>query len=134
MNYNTAQKKSLVNFMRKNYNSSFTIDDIASKIPVGKSTIFRLMPKLIDDGVVKRFTKGTSRVFLYQYVNCKECSCHLHMKCTECGKILHMDNAYTDNLLSNILSDNSFSVDKNRTILFGKCLDCLTDNERGEKI
>lgn len=136
MEYNTIQKKLLIDFMRKNHNRSFTIDEIASEISVGKSTIYRLMPKLIDDGTVKRFTKGTTRVFLYQYVNCKECSCHLHMKCTDCGKILHMDNTYTDKLLSNIMCDSSFSVDKNRTILFGKCSNCIkeTNIQRSESL
>ncbi len=124
MGYNTIQKKLLADFLRQNHNSSFTIDEIASKISVGKSTIYRLMPKLVEDGTVKRFTKGTTRIFLYQYVNCKECSCHLHMKCMDCGKILHMNDKVTNDLISSIMFDNNFTVDKNHTILFGKCSHC----------
>lgn len=125
MEYNTTQKKQLLDFLKENNEVAFAIEDIASRISVGKSTIYRLMPKLIKDGIVKRFTKGTTRVFLYQYINCEECSGHLHMKCTDCGKILHMDNKITNALLSNIMCDNEFSVDKNQTILFGKCSHCI---------
>ena len=128
MGYNTIQKKLLVNFMRDNHNNSFTIEEIASRVSVGKSTIYRLMPKLLEDGVVKRFTKDSTRIFLYQWIDCEECSSHLHMKCTDCGKILHMDNSYTDKLLGIILCNSSFSVDKNRTVLFGKCSNCINSD------
>ena len=49
---------------------------------------------------------------------------HLHMKCTECGKLLHMNNDVSKELLNEIFDLSNFSVDKETTVLYGKCKDC----------
>ncbi|MBQ3573159.1 MAG: transcriptional repressor [Clostridia bacterium] len=122
--YNTHQKKLLIDFLKLNCDTAYTIEEIAAAIPVGKSTIYRLMTKLIENGIVKRFSGDTGRIFLYQYISCEHCSAHLHMKCTDCGKIFHMDVGASDTLLSDIEQGNNFSVDRSRTILLGKCAHC----------
>lgn len=124
MGYKTEQKQQLINFLSKNCDRSFTVDEIAASINVGKSTIYRLIPALVSSGTVKRFTKSVGRCSYYQFVKCAHCSSHLHMKCVSCGKILHMDNTESDTLLHDIFQNSDFSVDKNQTILFGKCSDC----------
>lgn len=124
MTYNTEQKRTLLTFLSNNCDKAYTIEEIASSINVGKSTIYRLIPKLVEDGVVKRFSKDSGRRFLYQFIRCEHCSSHLHMKCVSCGKILHMDNKETETILNDIFENSDFSVDKNQTILFGKCSEC----------
>lgn len=122
--YNTVQKQQLLEFLKNNSDRAFTIEEIASEISVGKSTVYRLMPKLVDEGIAKRFTKGTSRRFLYQLIGCGCHAVHLHMKCTQCGRILHMSNAASETLLQEVLEKSNFSVDKEQTMLFGKCAHC----------
>lgn len=122
--YNTHQKKLLANFLKLNCDRAYTIEEISNEIPVGKSTIYRLISKFVENGIVKRFPGETGRTFLYQYISCEHCSAHLHMKCINCGKILHMDDSVSDNLLSNIMQGNDFSVDRSRTVLLGKCAHC----------
>ena len=124
MEYNTHQKKLLTDFLKLNCDKAYTIDEIANEVPVGKSTIYRLISKLTESGVVKRFSGETGRIFMYQYISCEHCSAHLHMKCVDCGKILHMNNKVSENILNNIMQDNNFSVDDAQTILLGKCSDC----------
>lgn len=124
MGYNTEQKRQLIDFLSQNCDHSFTIDEIAANISVGKSTIYRLIPALVSSGIVKRFTKDSGRRFFYQFIKCEHCTSHLHMKCVSCGKILHMDNAESDIILHDIFENSDFSVDKSQTILFGKCSDC----------
>lgn len=124
MEYKTQQKLLLYNFLKTNSNSSFSIEEIAEKIPVGKSTIYRLISKMITENVVRKFTKPGASGFFYQFINCdKRCS-HLHLKCTYCGKIFHLNNKTSQNILSFIMQDNAFSVDQNETILMGKCSKC----------
>lgn len=124
MEYKTQQKLLLLNFLKSNRNSSFSIEEIAERIPVGKSTIYRLISKLIAENHVRKFTKPGARGFFYQLINYNKCCSHLHLKCTDCGKIIHLNNKTSQNILSYIMQDNAFSVDQNETILMGKCSKC----------
>ena len=133
--YNTEQKKILIDFLKKHKDESFTIEEIHKRLRAftnnvpGLSTLYRLMPKLAEEGLVKRFSEDGKRRFLYQIVGGKQCSTHLHMKCTECGKLLHMNNSLSEALLEEIQNCSKFSVDRGQTVLFGKCADCQNSEE-----
>jgi len=130
--YQTEQRKTLVDFMKKNRESSFTIEelvirmqsDLASGSVPGKSTVYRLMQKIVSEGTVKRFVKGNSRQFVYQITGCEHFDKHLHLKCVECGKLFHMSNQLSDDVFKQIFADSNFSIDEEQTVLFGKCAEC----------
>ena len=130
--YNTEQKTELINFLKKNPQKSYTIDDISREMkldpefssPPGKSTIYRLMPKLVENNTVKCFIKSAGEKATYQIVGGDKCSFHMHMKCTDCGKLLHMSNSASNNILAEIKENNDFDVDINQTLIFGKCAKC----------
>jgi Fur family ferric uptake transcriptional regulator len=129
--YKTEQKKLLIDFLKQHSEECFTIEEIAKEMSEknetavpGLSTIYRLMPRLVDEGLVKRFSGDSKRRFLYQIVAGEHCGMHLHMKCTECGKLLHMNDDISDTLLKEIFKASNFSVDSGKTVLFGKCDDC----------
>ncbi len=124
MEYNTHQRTTIVEFLKENSNRAFSIEEIAEKIPVAKSTVYRLMPKLLCDGTIKRFTNKAGRGSLYQHMACDGCSHHFHLKCTLCGKILHMKSSASDRLSASIKNASNFSVDKSQTVLLGICSDC----------
>ena len=70
--YHTQQRKILIDFLRENFEKSFTIDEIIRSVgetSISQSTAYRLITKLEEDGIVKRSVRGTSRSFVYQYVN-----------------------------------------------------------------
>lgn len=130
--YNTEQRKILIDFMSKNSEIPFTIEELIIALQndtnivsvPGRSTVYRLMNKLVEEGVVKRFVKGHSRHFHYQIVASHHCHDHIHMKCTKCGKLYHMDNAQTEKILCEVLSSMNFAVDKEETTLYGLCKTC----------
>ena len=128
--YNTHQKELLISFLKSNPDTPFSIDEVASRLQdmspdaPGKSTVYRLMSGLVEKGTVKRFVKGNSRQFLYQIAGSEECHHHLHLKCTECGRLLHMKHELSEQLLSDILGENDFTVKVDSTTLFGCCKDC----------
>ena len=124
MEYKTQQKNLLISFLKENSQRAFSIDDIAAQIPVGKSTIYRIISKLSENGPVRKFANDNSRGYLYQYMDCDKCNRHLHMKCTDCGKVFHMNDTASERILKNIMQNNNFSVDNTQTILVGKCSDC----------
>ena len=129
--YETEQKKILLEFLTKNAHQAYSVDELVSGMKEtygegvpGVSTVYRLMTKLVGEGTVKRFVKGHSRRFVYQIVDGTHCRSHLHLKCMECGKLLHLDERISDALLDQIRANNSFSVNEEETVLFGECAAC----------
>ena len=133
--YKTHQKEMLLEFLRKNPDTPYSVEELASALEKeyedapGKSTVYRLIGQLVDKGTVKRFVKGNSRQFLYQLAGGEECHHHLHLKCTECGKLLHMGHELSEKVLANILGENDFTVEPDSTTLFGCCKDCKLKGE-----
>ena len=133
--YNTQQKRSLVDFLTRYSGRAFTADEIVSALEKnspdtpGRSTVYRLINRLCEDGTVKRFVPDGSKRFRYQIAGGEECHHHLHLKCTECGRLIHMPDAQTDDVLKVVFGDCDFSVDREQTTLFGCCGDCRRKDE-----
>ncbi len=124
--YHTQQRKILIDFMQKNHEKSFTIEEILSSIGgagISQSTAYRLITKLFEDGIVKRSVSETGRSYVYQYKNNDECVGHLHMKCTGCGKVYHLDSGITSSIQNGIKNTANFELDSH-TVLLGKCNSC----------
>lgn len=124
--YNTHQRKALIDFLQSNSEKAFTIDEIVNRMSnneISQSTAYRLMTKLVEDGLVHRSVKGNSRSFIYQYISDKKCDGHLHMKCTGCGKVYHLDSGITAHIQNDIKNNTHFEIDSH-TILLGKCDTC----------
>lgn len=124
--YNTQQRKLLIDFLQSNSSKAFTIEEIINAMvgnEISQSTAYRLMTKLVEDGLVHRSVKGNSRSFVYQYISDHKCEGHLHMKCTDCGKVYHLDSSTTSRIHEDIKSNSSFEID-DHTILLGKCSLC----------
>ena len=127
--YNTQQKKELMDFLKKHPERAYTIDDIAAGMksdpefsnPPGKSTIYRLMPGLAQENLVKCFSAGRGTKATYHIMGGESCHFHIHLKCTGCGKLLHMSDEASKAISGNLLHDSGFMLDMGRTILFGLC-------------
>ncbi len=134
MTYHTAQKKILIEFLQQHSEEAFTVEELAARLmgehAPGKSTLYRLLPHLVETGDVKRFTKDGCRKAMYQAVGCCHCEAHLHLKCTDCGKLLHLDDDASTAVLRNVLRNSHFAVDEKQTVLFGKCGSC----RNGDKV
>lgn len=126
--YQTEQRKCLLDFLSSNADKQYTIGEIAGHMTggdkPGKSTLYRLMTRLVQEGYVKRFVKGNSRKFVYQYVNGKHCSSHLHLKCILCGQLIHLDDKDSKSLRQQVLKQNNFEINEAETTLFGTCEKC----------
>ncbi|MBQ7638832.1 MAG: transcriptional repressor [Clostridia bacterium] len=126
--YKTKQKEVLLEYLSQTRDEPQSIEKIVEELKsrgedLGKSTVYRLIKKLSDDGSVKYFSEG--KKFLYQLSGGEECHHHLHMKCTGCGKLLHMDHEQSEIIIENIYGKNGFTVSSGETTLFGKCEECV---------
>jgi Fur family ferric uptake transcriptional regulator len=126
------QKRRLTEFMTKNYEKSFSVEELvvemereySKEFAPGKSTIYRLIQKMTEEGLVKRLVGEHDRKFTYQIAAGEHCAYHLHMKCTDCGRLLHMDDDESSKIMKEIFKTNNFKIDERQTVLVGKCRDC----------
>lgn len=140
LTYQTRQKKMLVEFLNAHHNKQYTIDEIVAqmtaehlrggesdedeKLP-GKSTVYRIMNQLVDEGLVRRFSEGGgSRQFLYQAMESSGCRYHFHLKCVRCGKLIHLDDELSLAFEQAVRDKFAFFVDEGQTMIFGSCEEC----------
>ena len=133
--YNTEQKKLLLEFLEKNHDSAFTIEEITTELKsrgasVGKSTVYRLMTRLVEEKRVKRQLADGSRKAIYRITLDEHCHNHLHLQCTKCGRVLHLDEEVSDRLLDTVKMLKDFSVSEENTVLMGKCADCTLGGKK----
>ena len=129
MAYRTEQKERLLSFLRENPERQFSMEELVEALTpsgnIGRSTVYRLMRHLTEDGAVRRFMVGGGRHIYYQYVDGKSCGCHLHLKCQVCGRLYHLDGAVSAFMQKQIEASNRFLLDERRTLLIGTCRQCL---------
>ena len=128
--YKTHQKELLLRYLYAHRARPMRVEEIAEALrkdapdAPGKSTVYRLIGRLYEEGSVKRFEDAASRAFTYQYAGGEACRSHLHMKCLDCGRLLHMDREQSRRLTGEIFGENGFEVDQEETTLFGHCAEC----------
>ena len=133
MTYNTEKRAGILDFFSKSGGQPFSAEDICSAILKdgrGKSTVYRLIAKLVEEGQLRRISDGKTRHVTYQYVQTGHCSKHLHLKCKGCGRMIHLDEQISHNLEANILKIEGFTIDVG-ALLYGTCKSC---GYRGEDV
>ena len=67
--YKTQQKKILLKFLEENCNKQLSIEEMLSLLPLGsmgKSTVYRLVHNLTEEGILKRYMRENTKTFVYQ--------------------------------------------------------------------
>ena len=129
--YSTEQKKLLYAYLSGNGHRAYTVDELIEGLRLsygmcapGKSTVYRLIMKLVEEGKVRRFSKGSGRQFVYQIVGCRDGEAHIHLRCISCGKFMHLDEKTSEELICRVEKACGFAVKTGETVLFGECADC----------
>ena len=135
--YQTSGKQRLVEFLCRNENRQFSVDELHSEMTaegseIGKSSLYRQLEVLCDKGAVRKFRDESRNCAVYQYVG-KECDCgtHFHEQCTVCGKLNHLDCGDSAEFVEHLLRVHGFSVDRGRSILYGVCAACRAEGKGG---
>lgn len=126
--YQTEQKRQLLHFLHENKTKQYTIDEMISHMDSenmpGKSTIYRLMKQLVEEGKVKRCNKNNSRQFVYQLLDGECCSMHFHLQCENCGKLFHLQEEETRQVQYFLHLKKNFDIDIGRSLFLGICENC----------
>lgn len=132
--YNTRQKRDMLAFLTSNNLKHYTLDELTQAmrddgITAGKTTVYRFVEGLAEQGRVRKYQNDTG--WFYQYIeDDAHCDAHLHLMCRECGALFHVDCEMVGMLSRHIMAEHKFALDAKRTILVGICGECAA--QQGE--
>lgn len=134
--YKTEQKTILLDYLSAHADRAFTLEELCASMVgrgVGKSTVYRLVARLAEEGVVRRYLREGRRGYTYQFFAGQDCHAHLHLRCTACGRVLHLCEGASDALRALLSADCGFALDGEKTMLYGSCAACAasTGKEAG---
>ena len=137
VSYNTRQKKLVLELMENSGDSLFSCDEITVMLsengtPVGKTTVYRQLERLVQDKKIKKIYADASKSYVYQYVDeGLDCHKHMHLRCMQCGKYVHLGCDFMNKVNEHISSHHDFTVDNSNTEIVGICGKC--SSERGAR-
>lgn len=126
MVYNTEKKAKLLTFLKENAEKSYTVEEICEKILEnghGKSTVYRLVSRLCEDGVLRKILDESTGKISYGYLDCPRCHSDLHLKCRECGQLIHVDDKAFHAFEGSLFKSSGFIIDRG-ALIFGVCEAC----------
>lgn len=136
--YKTEGRQRLLSFLLDHPDRQYTVDEIRQALnergesagdtarkTAGKSSLYRQLSELCEDGTVRKFRTDTQSSFVYQLIGHTDCQHHFHLKCIRCGRLVHLECSLSEELLEHIRTDHRFRVDSGRSILYGCCEDCV---------
>ncbi len=135
--YKTKQRQAILDYLIQNKEKHVTVSKISDYLEsdgnhVGVTTIYRHLDKLLEQGLVRKYTVDGTTSACFQYTDPDGCcSEHFHLKCEKCGKLYHLSCEHVSELCSHIYSEHGFRINLCRTVLYGVCENCISE-EKGE--
>lgn len=128
--YRTRQRQRIMEYLTEHSHEHLTADDIALYFQqggerIGKSTVYRYLDYLVQEGIVRRFHLDNDGAACYQFIGEREdCHLHLHLKCSKCGELFHVDSPTLSKIDREMEDAYGFAVDHTKTVLYGDCGEC----------
>jgi Fur family ferric uptake transcriptional regulator len=128
--YQTRQGAQILDYLASLKGEHVTAAAIAGRFeggkpPIGKTTVYRHLEKLVEDGKVRRyFLEGDSAC--YQYTGGAECREHFHLKCESCGELIHLNCDVLKDVTAHVMKDHRFAINPLKTVFYGTCGSCLS--------
>ena len=124
--YHTEKRDAIADFLRSHASEAFSLEELCRILcpdGKGKSTVYRLVSRFVDEGTVRKIADIRTRHNSYQWIG-EGCSHHLHLKCTVCGQVIHLDHETSHKFEDTLRASLSFLLDEEQTLLFGTCKGC----------
>ncbi len=125
MHYSTEARRRILSLFGENAESSFSTADILTALPdIPKSSVYRVVDSLEEDGRIMRVGVSRRRAAFYQLSDSAVCARHMHLRCSLCGRTVHMDET-TTRAIENIIEEKYGYGDCVQSVMMGKCPSCL---------
>lgn len=132
--YQTKQQEAVAELFQRCQSSCLTAEEahrllLENGMEVGKTTVYRAITKLCDQGILRRYApESSSGSARYQYNPCRES--HLHIRCAGCGAMEHLHCSDVEAFSAHIRAHHGFVLDEGRTVLCGLCESCASKREK----
>lgn len=136
--YNTIQRKLIMAVIEKNRGRHITAEEVLLALvqegrPVAKATIYRHFYRLVEEGVLIKYSPVDGASACYQYADTQEkLLANYHIKCERCGKLFHLDCSFLDQISDHFSEHHKFDLNRFKTVFYGVCSECRKKN-RDEK-
>ena len=87
--YHTQQRCALLAFLSAHADEQFTVEQLLAAMgdeAPGRSTVYRALDRLVEEGTVRRFAPESGGSAAYQAMDPGHCDAHLHLKCDPSGR------------------------------------------------
>lgn len=128
--YKTKARNMIVDYLKANADKRFTAGDIVKALSesgatIDRSTIYRNIDRLCEDGKLVRYKENDVNGACFQYSEGHgSCHQHMHAQCANCGKIYHLDNEIFAGAEEKLKEEYGLEIDFGKTVIIGKCEDC----------
>ncbi|MBR0374097.1 MAG: transcriptional repressor [Mogibacterium sp.] len=130
-NYHTRQRDELTECLRSMAGGHITVNDVYRRLAeqgsrTGMTTVYRQLEKLVDEGLVNKYTIDASSPACFEYVGAdahagQAC---FHCKCDKCGKLIHLHCHDLETIQAHLLAEHGFQMNPFRTVFYGLCEEC----------
>ena len=124
--YHTRQRSALLEYLQKSRTGWFSSRDIIDEpsLDLGEATVYRMLSKLTDEGVLEKKAAENGRGSLYRFSGTADCHGHMHLRCLVCDNTFCLHSEELERAEQDIGSKLGFSVDESKTTLYGVCSSC----------
>ena len=127
--YTTKQGKAILEYLSSFGDEHFTVEQIATHLAsqdlnVALTTIYRQLEKLMISGKVRKYVLSGVSSACYQYIP-ESNQEYLHIKCDNCGKLAHLQCGTMERLSEHVSDKHDFQINQVKTVLYGKCKQCM---------
>lgn len=131
--YKTKQKAEITAYLMSMSGEHVTVNDICQHFTdmgksIGVTTVYRQLDKLVEEGLVNKYTVDSKSSACYEYVETdKNMHGHIqcyHCKCDRCGKLIHLHCGEVEELMEHIDKNHQFMINPRRTVFYGLCDEC----------
>jgi len=128
--YHTRQRTLILSCLRENGDRPMTAEMVVAALrgrgePVGQTTVYRNLDKLVREGVVLRLMAPEGASACYRYLGQPDARTNrCHLLCTGCGQMVHLTCNQIGRLTAHMQQEHGFSLDSFSTILYGRCESC----------
>ena len=129
--YRTRQSEAVLEYIRSLGTRHATAAQIVAwfenaEVPIGRTTVYRKLEKLVEDGRVRKYVFDGVSGACFQYIEEPEgAEEHFHLKCERCGAVIHLEEDALPGIGEYFQEKYRFEIHIAKTVFYGFCDACL---------
>ncbi|WP_294211375.1 Fur family transcriptional regulator [Pseudobutyrivibrio sp.] len=128
--YKTKARDAIIKYLEANTEKRLTAREVFDGIKdsiegVNRTTVYRNLDKLCDQGELVRFKDPNQDAWYYQF-SAKDMHCdkHIHARCSRCGRVFHLDDEFVVDFIDKLQTEYKLDLNTAKTMLVVQCKKC----------